>query len=46
MYKNDLVEQFQISDPVESYFECISYCDIKDNICVSKCVEILREHEH
>ena len=32
-----------ISDPVESYFECISSCDIKDGICISKCVEILKE---
>ena len=33
-------------DPIESYFECISLCDIKDGICISKCVEILRESEH
>ncbi len=32
-------------DPVESYFECISCCDISDGVCISKCVEILREHE-
>ena len=38
-------KKFQISDPVESYFECISYCDISDGVCISKCVEILREHE-
>ena len=30
-------------DPVESYFECISSCDITDGTCVSKCVEILKE---
>ena len=33
------------SDPVESYFECISSCDISDGICISKCVEILKEEE-
>ena len=38
-------KQFQISDPIESYFECISSCDIKDGICISKCVEILKHNE-
>ena len=38
-------KKFQISDPVESYFECISYCDINDGICISKCVEILKESQ-
>ena len=33
------------SDPVESYFECISSCDMTDGICISKCVEILRDDE-
>ena len=33
------------SDPVESYFECISSCEIYDGICISKCVEVLREDE-
>ena len=32
-----------ISDPVESYFECISSCDINDGICISTCVKILRD---
>ena len=32
-----------ISDPVESYFECISSCEITDGICISKCVEILKD---
>ena len=31
------------ADPVDSYFECISYCDISDGSCISKCIEILRE---
>ena len=38
-------KQFQIYDPVESYFECISTCDIKDGICISRCVEILKKNE-
>ena len=32
-----------IADPVESYFECISFCEITDVVCISKCVEILKE---
>ena len=45
MKKYDLKEKnFLISDPIESYFECISSCDIKDGTCISKCVEILKEH--
>ena len=28
-------QQFQISDPIENYFECISSCDIKDGNCIS-----------
>ncbi len=39
-------KNFQISDPVESYFECISSCDIKDGTCISKCVEILKYYEN
>ena len=47
MKKNDLKEkQFQFSDPVESYFECISSCDMKDGTCISKCIEILKQHEN
>ena len=33
-------------DPVEHYFECISSCDIADGKCISKCVEVLREHNN
>ena len=41
----DLNEKlFQISDPIESYFECISTCDLKDGICITRCVEILKEN--
>ena len=47
MKKSDLKEkQFQISDPVESYFECISSCDISDGNCISICVEILKEYDN
>ncbi len=46
MKKYDIEEkQFHIFDPIESYFECISSCDIKDGTCISKCVEILKEPE-
>ena len=36
--------QLQISDPVESYFACISSCDFKDGKCISMCVEILKNY--
>ena len=39
-------KKFQIYDPVESYFECISSCDIEDGNCISRCVEILKNHEN
>ena len=39
-------KQFQISDPVESYFECITSCDIKDGACISRCVEILKRNNN
>ena len=32
-------------DPIESYFECISICDIRDGNCQSRCVEILKNNE-
>ena len=38
--------QFLISDPIDSYFECISICDLKDNNCISRCVEILKQNEN
>ena len=37
--------QFQTSDPIETYFECISACDIKDGNCISSCVEILKQND-
>ena len=46
MKKYILKESHNItSDPVESYFLCISSCDINDGSCISKCVEILRDDE-
>ena len=33
-------KQFQIYDPIESYFECISSCDMKDGTCISRFIEI------
>ena len=39
-------KQFQISDPIDSYFECISSCDMKDGMCLSMCVEILKEYKN
>ena len=47
MKNYDLNEKnFQISDPVDSYFECISSCDISDGVCISKCVELLKENQN
>ena len=38
-------KQFQISDPIDNYFECITTCDMRDGRCISKCVEILKHNE-
>ena len=47
MKKYDFIEaNYVTTDPVESYFECISSCDITDGICISACVERLREDEN
>ena len=47
MKNNDFKEkQFQISDPIENYFECITTCDISDGRCISKCVEILKQNDN
>ena len=46
MKNYDLNESnFSASDSVESYFECISSCDISDGICISQCVQRLRDDE-
>ena len=39
-------KQFEISDPIESYFECITTCDVRDGICISRCVEMLKENDN
>ena len=39
-------KDFYISDPVESYFECITSCDLNDGICISRCVEILKDYDN
>jgi len=39
-------KKFQIYDPIESYFECISSCDVRDGRCISKCVEILKQNDN
>ena len=39
-------KQYKIADPIESYFECITTCDITDGICISRCVEILKKYEN
>ena len=47
MINSDFKEkQFQSYDPIESYFECISSCDMKDGFCISRCVEILKQNEN
>ena len=38
-------KQFQISDPMERYFECISTCDIKGGNFIYICVEILKQND-
>ena len=38
-------KQFQIYDPIDSYFECISTCDTQDGHCIARCVEILKQNE-
>ena len=47
MKNYDLQEdQFQISNPIESYFECITTCDISDGSCISRCLEILKQNNN
>jgi len=38
-------KKLQIYDPIDSYFECISTCDITDGTCISRCVEILKQND-
>ena len=39
-------KQFKIYDPIESYFDCISSCDLKDGTYIAKCVEILKQNDN
>ena len=39
-------KHFQNPDPIESYFECITICDINDGRCISRCVEILKKNDN
>ena len=39
-------KESKIFDPIESYFECISFCEIDDGTCASKCVEILKDQNN
>ena len=39
-------KQFQISDPIENYFECITTCDIRDGRCITRCVELLQQNDN
>ena len=38
-------KHFQISDPIETYFECITSCDIRDGRFISRSVEIIRKNK-
>ena len=38
-------KNLRISDPIESYFECITTCDIRDGRSISRCVEILKQND-
>mgnify|MGYP005659882853 CR=1 FL=1 len=44
--QSSYVKQFKIYDPIDSYFECITTCDIGDGRCISKCVEILKQNDN
>ena len=37
-------KKLQVSDPIDSYFECITTCNLKDSNCISRCVEILKQY--
>ena len=38
-------KKFQIADPIDSYFECITSCDIADGTCISQCVQLLKDDQ-
>ncbi len=39
-------KRFQIYDPIASYFEGITFLDIRDGRCISRCVEILERNDN
>ena len=39
-------KKFQIFDPIEIYFECITSCDMRDGRFISRCVEILKQNDN
>ncbi len=46
MNKYDLQDtKMQNYDPLDSYFECIVSCEINDGICLSECVQKLKDYE-
>ena len=38
-------KQFPIPDPIESYFERISTCDLKYGNCISRYMEKLKQND-
>ena len=47
MKNYDLNEkQFPISDPIDSYFECITTFDIEDVRYISRCVQIFKQNDN
>ena len=44
--KDEFISSYNLHiDPIDNYFECITSCDIQDGKCISKCIEILKDHE-
>ena len=39
-------KQLQVSDPIESYFNCILSCDLNDRSCIYECFELLKEFDN
>ena len=39
-------KKFQTSDPIESYFECMTSCELEYSRCITSCVEILKQYEN
>ena len=38
-------KQLQNYDPIETYFECISTCDLKDGYFISGFLDILKQND-